>query len=126
MCYRGTLFCGEKERDKMKSGEFNRLFMNAVVLLREQIMVDPRMRCDVVAMGCVTEAGLPSTPRELLPVWVLLLATFPKESVDYDEIIAMSYRLTIPWWCRKLIQFQLWHQSLVDNPDPLPRLRPRD
>ncbi len=90
----------QKTEGLMDFEQFRNGFILAAQNLREQITNKKLRRTDVAAMQCVIAAGLPSTPRQHLPVWVLLVATLPPDAIDYDEMMQMSYRLTFPWWRR--------------------------
>ena len=110
----------------MKEESFQEQFRSAAQMLREQIATGKLSRTDVAAMQCVIAAGLPSTPRQDLPVWVLLVATLPPESIDYDEIMHMSYRLTFPWWKRLWWRMADAYRSLQDHEDSEVKLRSCD
>ncbi len=112
---------------QMKSKDFETRFMKAAQEVREKITQSGTVaRTDVTAMESVQAAGLPATDRENLPVWVLLVATLPLEAIDYQAIIQMSYRLTIPWWRRVWYQMADAYRNLEDYDDSEVTLRSWD
>jgi hypothetical protein len=110
----------------MKEELFREQFRAAAQMLREQIASGKLSRTDVAAMQCVITVGLPSTPRQDLPVWVLLVATLPPESIDYDEIMHMSYQLTFPRWKRNWWKVADAYRSLQEHEDSDVLMRSRD